>query len=276
MPDMNDDVKKFSDARANFILFDDQKEYVDLMTDQQAGQLIKAIYAHNRGETVTFSDPLVQMAFLMFWKSIEQSRAKRDKLRENANKGGRPKSNPEPENNQDETKPKPNQNQNKTKDKPNDNQNDSKQNHNLDLSLGFGLNLGVESLNSPQSPKGDLPPTGGEQPAKKPKGKKSKFTPPSPQEVQDYCDKRNNGISGERFCDYYSAQGWLLSNGQPMQDWQSAVRNWEYNNENNPSRPSASHVPRQGYLTEAERRQQHNDEVCRRVSAELDAMNSPF
>lgn len=39
---------------------------------------------------------------------------------------------------------------------------------------------------------------------------------------------------------------------------------------------NASHVPRQGYLSEAERRQQHNDEVCRRVSAELDAMNSPF
>ena len=33
---------------------------------------------------------------------------------------------------------------------------------------------------------------------------------------------------------------------------------------------------RQGYLTEAERRQAHNDAVCRQVAAELEAADSPF
>lgn len=36
-----------------------------------------------------------------------------------------------------------------------------------------------------------------------------------------------------------------------------------------------SHIPRQA-ISEAERRQMHNDEVCRQVSMELDAIGSPF
>ena len=28
--------------------------------------------------------------------------------------------------------------------------------------------------------------------------------------------------------DYYAAQGWKLSNGNPMKDWRAAVRNWAH------------------------------------------------
>lgn len=54
--------------------------------------------------------------------------------------------------------------------------------------------------------------------------------PPSVENVKEYCEKRNNGIDAEAFVDYYAQQGWKLANGNPMKDWQAAVRTWEKRN----------------------------------------------
>ena len=55
-----------------------------------------------------------------------------------------------------------------------------------------------------------------------------RFTPPTPAEVQEYCDARNNGINGEHFVDYYAVRGWKVGKS-PMKDWKAAVRTWERN-----------------------------------------------
>ena len=54
----------------------------------------------------------------------------------------------------------------------------------------------------------------------------SRFTPPTVDEVSDYCKERNNGIDAESFVDYYTSKGWRIGNG-PMKDWKAAVRTWE-------------------------------------------------
>lgn len=54
----------------------------------------------------------------------------------------------------------------------------------------------------------------------------SRFTPPTLEEVKDYCIERNNGVDPERFIDYYTSNGWKVGkNG--MKDWRAAVRTWE-------------------------------------------------
>lgn len=60
-----------------------------------------------------------------------------------------------------------------------------------------------------------------------------RFTPPTQDEVKQYCEERNNNIDAEAFFDYYTSQGWVLSNGQKMKDWKSAVRNWERRDKGN-------------------------------------------
>ena len=57
-------------------------------------------------------------------------------------------------------------------------------------------------------------------------GGRKKFTIPTPEEVQDYCNERGNGISGQQFCDFYSSKGWKVGS-QPMKDWKASVRTWE-------------------------------------------------
>lgn len=58
------------------------------------------------------------------------------------------------------------------------------------------------------------------------KEKTKRFTPPSLEEVQAYCNERNNNINPEYFVDYYNSNGWIVGKTK-MKDWKATVRNWE-------------------------------------------------
>lgn len=61
-----------------------------------------------------------------------------------------------------------------------------------------------------------------------PKPKRKRFTPPTIEEVQAYCNERKNNVDAQRFIDYYSANGWMVGKNK-MKDWKAAVRTWENN-----------------------------------------------
>lgn len=62
--------------------------------------------------------------------------------------------------------------------------------------------------------------------------KKERFKPPTVQDVQDYCNERQNGIQAYTFVNFYQSKGWKVGN-QPMKDWRAAVRTWEQKNKQN-------------------------------------------
>lgn len=79
----------------------------------------------------------------------------------------------------------------------------------------------------------------------------SRFTPPTLEEVVEYCRQRQNGIDPERFYDYYTSNGWKVGkNG--MKDWQAAVRTWEKSGTQNP--PQRSAIPQQESVIDKARR----------------------
>ena len=53
-----------------------------------------------------------------------------------------------------------------------------------------------------------------------------RFTPPTVEEVQDYCWERGNAVDPQRFVDYYTSNGWMVGKNK-MKDWKAAVRTWE-------------------------------------------------
>lgn len=59
--------------------------------------------------------------------------------------------------------------------------------------------------------------------------KRKRFTPPTVDEVRQYCKERKNQVDAERFVDFYTSKGWVIGKNSPMKDWKSAVRNWEKN-----------------------------------------------
>ena len=57
-----------------------------------------------------------------------------------------------------------------------------------------------------------------------------RFTPPTLEEVMEYCQERNNGIDPIAFFDFYEANGWVQGKqGKPVKDWKACVRTWERN-----------------------------------------------
>lgn len=75
---------------------------------------------------------------------------------------------------------------------------------------------------------------------------KKRFQIPTPEQVQKYCDERQNGLTGKEFCDFYQSKDWMIGKNK-MVDWQAAVRTWEnkrktqqkkQNNGNNNTKPT--------------------------------------
>lgn len=60
------------------------------------------------------------------------------------------------------------------------------------------------------------------------KPKRTRFIPPTLDEVKAYCAERKNNIDPQHFIDYYESNGWKVGKN-PMKDWKAAVRTWERN-----------------------------------------------
>ena len=52
------------------------------------------------------------------------------------------------------------------------------------------------------------------------------FSPPTIDEIQEYCRIRNNNVDPEQFYDFYESKGWMIGKNR-MKDWKAAVRTWE-------------------------------------------------
>ena len=63
---------------------------------------------------------------------------------------------------------------------------------------------------------------------------RTRFKPPTFEEVQSYCFERNNNVDPQRFIDYYTSNGWKVGKNS-MKDWKAAVRNWERTSTDKPA-----------------------------------------
>lgn len=64
------------------------------------------------------------------------------------------------------------------------------------------------------------------------KGQTKRFTPPTVEEVAEYCRERNNHVDPVHFVDYYTSNDWKVGKNK-MKDWKAAVRTWERNGYSN-------------------------------------------
>lgn len=64
------------------------------------------------------------------------------------------------------------------------------------------------------------------------KSKNNKFTPPTLEEVKEYCKERNNTVDPDTFINFYESKGWFVGKNK-MKDWRACVRTWERNRNSN-------------------------------------------
>lgn len=111
-----------------------------------------------------------------------------NKRYENGKKGGKPKSN-----------------QIITKDVPTDNQTETKVEPNVNVNVKENANVNVKDKGNDKQAK--------------------RFTPPTPEQVKEYCVDKGYDIDCERFVDFYESKGWMVGKNK-MKDWKAAVRTW--------------------------------------------------
>lgn len=73
------------------------------------------------------------------------------------------------------------------------------------------------------------------------KGRASRFTPPTVEEVSAYCRERGSSVDAERFCDFYASKGWKVGK-EPMNDWKAAVRTWEKRDDTYSGKQKSSNI----------------------------------
>lgn len=59
-----------------------------------------------------------------------------------------------------------------------------------------------------------------------------RFVPPTFEEVQAYCQERNNKVDAKAFYDYYTEGGWKDAKGKPVRNWKQKVITWERSDNN--------------------------------------------
>ena len=169
------------------------RQVIALLGDAEKGRLFDAmlLYAETGEEPQELKG---NERFL--WNAakldIDRMAQKCETLKQNGSKGGRPKTK------ENQIEP------NETK----ENQIEPNESHNIKKS-------NVKKNNIKESPiKGDK------------EKAQTRFSPPTVEEVAEYCRDRGNSVNPERFVDFYASKGWKVGD-QPMKDWKACVRTWE-------------------------------------------------
>lgn len=168
------------------------------MTDEQAGKLFKAIYDLQIDPQKEVDDPAIRYVFEIIKETVINDGAKYEETREKRREAIKARWGKSDTNEYKSIQ-------------MNTNEYKSIQNHHVSVS---------DSVSVSVSDKDNL--------KEKINKKEKRFTPPSLDEVREYCKERKNTVDPETFVDFYTSKGWKVGN-QPMKDWKAAVRTWERN-----------------------------------------------
>jgi hypothetical protein len=221
-----------------FQLYSDSRIAVDALTDEEAGQLIKAIFAHEDGEATALKGAL-QSTFLLISNQLDRDRERYEEMcarnSKNGSKGGRPSANGENPDEPAQTGENPNKPA-KTRAKPKkadkDTDKDTEKEKDTDKEKeGLSVCGAAPRTHTASSP--------------------AHFKKPSVDEVKAYCAQRHNSVDAARFVDFYDSKGWMVGSS-PMRDWRAAVRGWEQDARASPGRPAQDpgkprYVPEEQY-----------------------------
>ena len=91
-----------------------------------------------------------------------------------------------------------------------------------------------------------------------PSKSRTRFSPPTLEEVKAYCDERHNGIDPEHFWNWYASKNWYVGKNK-MTDWKAAVRTWESRRRDEPEKKKEIPIMENEYSKEHLERKEHED-----------------
>lgn len=226
----------------SFILYQEYQKNISILTQNQKGDLLDAIFSYNEGMEIEL-DPIVKMAFSFIKSDLDRNKTKYQNIIErnkiNGASGGRPKNPEKPKEPSglfgNPEKPRETLNDNVNKD-DNKNEHDNLNNNYKGVEIDTVKLMEIDKI------------------------KNKKFIKPIIQEIKDYCLERKNNVNAESFSNYYEARGWKLK-GIQMKDWKACVRTWEGNDYNKPQILQ----PRQSFMTKQQIQEQRDKDIYARL-----------
>lgn len=154
----------------SFVLYTEQKEVIDNLSDEDAGKLFKGIFEYALGNEPEF-DNLLKLVFIPIRQQLERNAKKYSEIKEKRRiagaKGG------------------------KQKIANQANANFAKQSQaNLAVNVHDHVHVNDNDNDNDINIK--------------------KFIKPTIEEIKSYCSERNNSINPIQFFDYYESKGWLI------------------------------------------------------------------
>lgn len=202
-------------SKTAFLMYESWGAAIDKMSDEQAGQLIKAIYALQKNPDAEPQDPSVAFVFAIIKdKMSEDSNAYEETCRQRSEAGRKGSEARWGKMANDSTC-------------HNEMANDSKSKQSIAKMADTDTESDTDTEN--ESEKKNSTETNKVTAIKDSVGKKNtRGAHPTLAEVEAYCLERGNGVNAQRFIDYYESNGWKVGKN-PMKDWKACVRNWERN-----------------------------------------------
>lgn len=188
--------------RDSFIIYSDTYSAVKKLSNEQAGELLHAIFKYQIDGEVQKLTPLVDMAFEFFKNHLDRDNEKwRSEIEKRSYAGrlGGIKSG--------EVRRKNNEANTSKRSKCFKNEANEADSVSVSVNDSVSDNVSVNNNTVPSV----------------------QFVIPTIEDISKYCIERNNKVDPEAFWHYYNTRGWVLSNRKKMRDWRSAVITWEKN-----------------------------------------------
>lgn len=206
------------EGKKSFVLYHDMREPLQLLTDEQRGKLLLALLDYSEfGAIPSFTDSGLSMAFMFIRQTLDRDAAAWEDVRRKRAEAGR-----------------------KGAEVTN-----GKRRH-VSASVGIaepGTAKSAVSVNDSVNVNDSVSvsESATHKCADKPL-KRSKFTPPSVEDVTGYAQETGLTLDAGAFCDYYAARGWKVGNAS-MKDWKAAARNWSRREGKQPAAQTRNAIP---------------------------------
>lgn len=185
--------------RDSFVFYRSFYTAIKRLSAEEQASTLRAIAEYALDEKEPDGDGIERTVFELVKPQIDAN----NKRYQNGTKGGRPKTEQEPNHNQTVTKQEPSNNQTITKPEPKVNQTITKPEPNVNDNVNVNDNEKICNTAT----------------------KAKRFVPPTLENVIGYCQETGRKIDAERFIDFYESKGWMVGKNK-MKDWKAAVRNW--------------------------------------------------
>lgn len=201
--------------KKSFVVYFDYRQHLELLTPEEQGQLFMALFDYGETGNEPELEGAARMAFSFIKAQMDRDTAKYKetcrKRKEAGKQGGRPSKAKEESEKQTKAKKANGFSEKQMKAKKADTDNDTDNDNENDTDTVTDNDIGSRA-------------------------KSKRFTPPTLEEVKDYCWERMNNVDAQRFIDFYESKGWMVGKNK-MKDWKAAVRNWERTEQSSVPRP---------------------------------------